>query len=104
MSTDWGMLGLWCGRHGGCGDNGQGGRLRLGRRGCQHVLHQPSREDRTHREGTPRHTHTAHDGLSAQAGGIKAPDAHRLDTGYGHLVLLGDLCRVNALSIIGRMS
>ena len=104
MSTCRGTQGLRSGLHSGRGDNGQGGRLRLGGRGRQDVLHQPSREDRTHREGTPRHTHTALDGLTAQDGGIKAPDAHRLDTGYGHLVLLGDLYRLNALSIIGHMS
>ena len=98
------MQGLRSRRHSGRGDNRQGGRLRLRGRGRQDVLHQPASEDRTHREGTPRHTHTALDGLTAQAGRIKAPDAHRLDTGYGHRVLLGDLCRLNALSIIGRMS
>jgi hypothetical protein len=78
--------------------------LRLGGHGRQDVLDQPSREDRTHRKGTPRHTHTALDGLTAQDGGIKAPHAHRLNMGYGHFVLLGDLCRLNALSIIGHMS
>ena len=98
------MLGVRCGRHSGCGDNGQRGRLRLGGRGRQHVLDPPSRKDRTHYEGTPRHAHTALDGLSAQDGGIKAPNTHRLDTGYGHLVLLGNLCWLNALSIIGHMS
>ena len=104
MSTCRDMQGLWSGRHSGRGDNGQGGRLRLGGRGRQDVLDPPSREDRTHHEGTPRHTHTALDGLSAQDGGIKAANAHRLDTGYGHLVLLGDLCWLNALSIIGHLS
>jgi len=104
MSTCRGTQGLRSGRHSGRGDNGQGGRLRLRGRGRQDVLHPSCSEERTHREGTPRHTHTALDGLTAQAGGIKAPDAHRLDTGYGHLVLLGDLCRLNVLSIIGHMS
>jgi hypothetical protein len=97
------MLGLRCGRHSGRGDNGQGGRLRLGGRCRQDVLHHPSRENRPHREGTPRQAHTALDGLTAQAGGIKAPDADGLDTGYGHLVLLGVLCRLNTLSIIERL-
>jgi hypothetical protein len=104
MSTCRRMQGLRSGRHSGRGDNGQRGRLRLGGRGRQDVLDQPSREDRTHHEGTPRHTPTALDGLTAQDGGIKVPDAHRLDTGYEHLVLLGDQCRLNALSIIGHMS
>ena len=100
------MLGLRCGRHNGRGDNGQGGRLRLGRRRRQDVLRQPSCEDRPHREGTPRQAHTALDRLTAQAGGIKAPDAHGLDTcsGYGHLVLLGDLYGLYALSIIEHTS
>lgn len=104
MSTCRDMQGLRSGRHSGRGDYSQGGRLRLGGRGRQHVLHPPSREDRTDHEGTPRHTHTALDGFSAQDGGIKTPNAHRLDTGYGHLVLLGDLCWLNALSIIGHLS
>ena len=104
MSTHCAMLGLRCGRHSCRGDNGQGSRLRLGGRGRQDMLHPPSSEDRTHHEGTPRHTHTALDRLTAQDGGIKAADAHRLDTGYGHLVLLGDLYWLNALSIIGHMS
>jgi hypothetical protein len=75
------MLGLRCGRRSGRGDSGQGSRLRLGRRGRQDVLHQPSCEDRPHREGTPWQAHTALDGFTAQAGGIKAPDADGLDTG-----------------------
>ena len=104
MSTCWGRQGWWSGRHRGRCDHGQRGRLRLGGRGHQHVLNPPSGEDRTHYEGTPRHAHTALDGLTAQASGIKAPDAHRLDTGYGHLVLLGDLCGLNALSIIEHTS